>query len=110
MQRATWWALLGAAGLMGLMSVLQAAPFPLPWIAPAATMLLPPLCLFPALRCAIGRKQSLRRLTQEHQAEQRRLMLACQLLHGRADALSAERRQLLEQIETLRQTQFSQRV
>jgi len=110
MRRATWWALLGSVGLMGLMTVLQTAPFPLPWVAPAATMLLPPLCLFPAMRCAALRKQALQHLAREHQIEQQRLLLACQLLHSRADALTAERRQLLGQLEALRREQISQQV
>lgn len=110
MQRATWWALLAAIGLMGLMTVLQTAPFPLPWIAPAMTMFLPPLCIFPALRCAALRKRALQQLSREQQTEQQRLLLACQLLHSRADALTAERRQLLGQIEALRRAQISQNV
>lgn len=107
MQRATWWALLGATGLLSLLIVLQNAPFPLPWIAPALNLLLPPLCLFPALRCAALRKRALQQLAREQQVEQQRLLLACQLLHSRADALTAERRQLLGQIEALRQMQIS---
>lgn len=101
MQRATWWALVGAVGLLSMMVVLQAAVFPLAWIAPAATLALPSLCLFPALRCAVRRRCQLRQATALHMEEQKRLMLACRVIHARADALAEERRQLLEQIEAM---------
>lgn len=93
-------AIFGALGLLAILTVLETAAFPF-WFPPLAAQLLPPVCLFPALRCALRRRAQLRLATKRHQAEQRRLMLACKMIHARADALATERRELLAQVNQL---------
>ena len=101
MRRAFWQAAAGSIALLAMLALLQTALFPLPWLSPAASLLLPPGCLFPALYYAGKRRRQLRHAARLHQAEQKRLMLACRMLHTRADALSEERRQLQAQIDEL---------
>ena len=95
-------ALLGALGLSAMMALLRTEALP-PWFAQSAAFLLPPACLYAALHFAARRTKQLRRATQLHQAEQQRLMIACQLLHSRVDLLTAQRRRLLERLEAMQE-------
>lgn len=101
MRRVFWQAAAGSFALLVMLALLQTAQFPFPQLAPAASMLLPPVCLFPALYCAGRCRWQLRRAAGRHQAEQKRLMLACRVLHARADALAGEQRQLQSQLDSL---------
>jgi len=90
-------AIMGALGLSAMLMLLRTAAFPA-WFAHTAVVLLPPVCLYAALRSAAIRTQRLRHATRLHQAEQQRLVIACQLLHSQVDLLTGQRRNLLAQL------------